>query len=171
MKTPEYAEFTNEFEDEISNQVNTEIESEEVKSEIKVYVIGAVMTEGVATLDEGSRVEDAINLAGGLADDADKNKINFAAFITDGQMIYVPRINDIVAAEITENSTISNGKININTASVDELKKLDGIGDATAQKIIDYRKTNGKFQTVDDLKKVSGIGTAKFNNIKDKITV
>ena len=173
LKSTEYADYTEEFEEETIDDKNNETILEEVIPEIKVYVIGAVMTEGVATLDEGSRIEDAINLAGGLTEDADKNRINLAAFLTDGQMIYVPKISDNTGeVEIIESDIgISNGKININTAGIDELKKLDGIGDSTAQKIIDYRKSNGKFQSIDDLKKISGIGTAKFNNIKDKITV
>lgn len=146
---------------------------------IVVHIAGAVQKEGIVKLEEGARIIDAIEAAGGLKEEADLTNINLAYAISDGQKIYIPNINE-------ENSNLENGEglvnttggnqeentlININTATVTELLELPGIGSSTAQKIVDYRKENGKFNTIEEIKNVSGIGDAKYNNIKDYICV
>lgn len=180
----------NEYEYDYYENIETENEilegedgkDEETENTIIVHITGEVNCPGVVVLKEGSRVVDAIEAAGGEKDDADLNKLNLAYILNDGEKIYIPNKNEnsenqeYITTEIGEgivSSTTQNSstKININTASVEELIKLQGIGEATANKIISYRKENGKFQSIDELKNVPGIGDSKFENIKDLITV
>lgn len=179
----------------LSNNINdgtlntNEIGAKEEKSDeekVVVHVIGEVNNPGVVTLPEGSRIIDAINMAGGKTEEADLSKINLAYIVEDGTQIYIPRINE----NLNQVNLISDGagigviindsnmeenkvevKVNINTANKEKLETLPGIGETTAQKIIDYRETNGKFKTIEDIKNVSGIGDAKYESLKDKITV
>ena len=169
---------------------NEENQEDNLKEEEKVvvHVIGEVNNPGVVTLKEGARIIDAINKAGGKTEEADLSKINLAYVIEDGTQIYIPRINenlneielmtqDAGSSTIISNSETDNEenskevKVNINTANKEKLETLPGIGETTAQKIIDYREANGKFNSIEDIKNVSGIGDAKFNSLKDKITV
>ncbi|NLZ53900.1 MAG: competence protein ComEA [Thermoanaerobacteraceae bacterium] len=148
---------------------------------IVVHVAGAVKNPGVYTLEEGQRVKDAIEIAGGPLPEADLLKLNLAQKIHDEDKLYVPKIGETAEKSEQENassygatvgiSSNNDGKININTADETELIKLPGVGPATAQKIIDYRTTNGSFKSIEDIKKVSGIGDKKFEQIKDKIKV
>ena len=109
-----------------------------------------------------------------------------AYVVEDGTQIYIPRINEnlneveLISGEAGKSIVIESGmdennnqntKVNINTANKEKLETLPGIGETTAQKIIEYREQNGKFKTIEDLKNVSGIGDAKFNSLKDKIIV
>ena len=130
---------------------------------LKVYVSGAVATPGVYTLPDGSRVDAAIQAAGGLLPAAEASNLNLAMLLTDGQQINVPGIVD--------NSHVQAGRVNINTATVDELETLPGIGATTAQAIVDYRLQNGPFQVIQDIQNVSGIGPATYAGIKDYINV
>lgn len=146
--------------------------------EYKVYVCGCVNNPDVVTLKQGSRVIDAIELAGGVTDEADTNSINLAAFIVDSQKIYVPKVGETVDKnEFTEqNNDIeinnqNNNLININKADKSQLQSLPGIGETIAQYIIDYRTQNGDFKNVEDIKNVSKIGNKTFDKIKDRITV
>ncbi|NLM96114.1 MAG: ComEA family DNA-binding protein [Halanaerobiaceae bacterium] len=143
---------------------------------ILVHVAGKVMSPGVYELTEGSRVIDAIESAGGAAPEADLDIINLAAFISDGQQIYVPSSEE--SAGILHNIPVpgnalanNNGKVNINTAGAEELQSLTGIGPGKAWKIIEYRNTYGPFLSPEDLLNVSGIGEKTFEKIKDRITV
>ena len=102
-------------------------------------------------------------------EEADLNKLNLAQLLNDGDKIYVPNKSDEI--EDYKDTTGKSSTVNLNTATLEELTSLPGIGESTAQKIIDYRKQNGKFKVIEDLKNVSGIGESKFDNIKDKITV
>ncbi|AEF17582.1 MULTISPECIES: helix-hairpin-helix domain-containing protein [Thermoanaerobacterium] len=147
------------------------IENEKSK-EIKVYVTGLVKSPGVYTMKEGDRIDDAIKLAGGPLDDADLSDINLAEKLKDEQMIKVPKIgeND-VSNDKFSSSNAPNGKININTATKEELDTLPGIGEVTAQRIIDFREQHGNFQRIEDIMNVSRIGPKLFEQIKDKITV
>jgi len=147
---------------------------------IVVHVAGAVKNPGVYTLEEGQRVKDAIEIAGGPLPEADLLRLNLAQKMQDEDKLYVPKIGEITEQEdqvsATYGATVgvvtkNDGKININTADETELTKLPGIGPATAQKIIDYRKTKGAFKTIEEIKNVSGIGDKKFEQIKDKIKV
>lgn len=167
-------------------------ETEDKKIMIKVHVCGSVNKEGVVELEENSRVSDAIEKAGGLKENANILDINLAYMLEDGMKVYIPSVEDKSNTEenlksniendfnksvgnLENKNTISNSskskKININTAMQSELETLPGIGESTAQKIINYRKDNGKFKTIEDIKKVSGIGNAKFEKIKELIDI
>ena len=136
---------------------------------IKVHVSGEVINPGVIEIEEGTRIIDAVNMAGGLTEEADLTKINLAYVLEDAMKIHIPNINDEEELIIQENQ--EKIMVNINTANVTELQKLDGIGSAMAQNIITYRKENGKFNSIDELKNVSGIGDSKFERIKNNICV
>ena len=150
---------------------------------IYVDIGGAVKQPMLAELPSGSRVEDAIVAAGGLTDNADLTTINRAEYLEDGEKIYIPKyadelnqnyVNGYVGTDGLSsnavNSTGSTGKININTADSAQLQELNGVGPSTAQKIIDYRTSNGRFQSIEDIKNVSGIGDKTFENLTDDIT-
>ena len=138
-------------------------------------------------LKDGSRIEDAIEAAGGLTENADISKVNLAYVLEDGIKIKIPSSSeedigdgDVLIDGSGENvvekddsqSTNQNGKgININKADETELQTLPGIGASLASRIVEYRKQNGKFANIEDIKNVSGIGDSKFSNIKDLITV
>lgn len=130
---------------------------------ITVYVSGAVMKPGVYSLPGGSRIEDAINAAGGFAPGAEQDQINLATFVQDGQQIDVPGV--------ISTGHVNAGRVNINTASAEELDALPGIGPTAAQAIVDYRLKNGNFAAIQDIKNVPGIGPATYEKIKDYITV
>lgn len=151
---------------------------------IFVDIGGAVKTPMLAELPDGSRVDDAIKAAGGLRDEADMTSINRAEFLVDGQKIFIPSYaldedgNIIESAGVSDNAAgaaaqtgAQEGKVNINTADSDQLQTLNGVGPATAQKIIDYRDSSGRFTTIEDLKNVSGIGDKTFEKIKDHVCV
>jgi competence protein ComEA len=152
---------------------------------IAVHVIGAVPRPGLYKFPEGARVQDAIDAAGGLLAIANEDAINLAALLQDGQQLDIPYktgseptdlgtgpsdlpSSDLATPEATSSTT---ELININTATLEELDSLPGIGPTTAQKIIDYRTENGPFSAIEDIVNVSGIGPATFEDIKDLITV
>ena len=150
---------------------------------ILVDVRGAVVKPGDYMLAKGSRVQDALDAAGGVTSDANLDKLNLAKILSDGEQVLVPtrtassaspnptRANETPGAASSPVASATPGKLNINTASLAELDKLPGIGPVTAQKIIDYRQTNGVFKKVEDIRNVSGIGDKVFDQIKDLITV
>jgi competence protein ComEA len=144
-------------------------------SQVVVYVSGAVNSPGVIEVPAGARTLEAINRAGGLLPIADSTKINMAQLVKDGMQIHVPaRPNNTTAGVVSSAGATSaafEAKVNINTASAQELDKLPGIGPAIAEKIIQYRETHGNFVDIIDLKKVPGIGESKFNKLKDQITI
>ena len=158
------------FDDEVDTYEN----NLETDDNITIHITGEVKYPGVVVLKNGDRIVDAIEAAGGETEEADLNKLNLAYMLNDGEKIYVTNKNDLENnGEVLENE-LSEGKeniVNINTATAEELTELPGIGGATANKIIEYRKQNGKFQTIEELKNVAGIGNSKFENIKDKIKV
>lgn len=143
---------------------------------IAVYISGKVKNEGIYYLGKNSRVLDVIDLAGGLTENADISKINPAQKLNDSDKIIVPEKKQdsideyITNTEDNDTSEVVADKININTATKEELTTLNGIGEATANKIINYRKSND-FKEIEDIMNVPGIGEAKFNNIKDYICV
>lgn len=167
----------------------TESESAQIQEESSspetfcVHVAGAVASPGMYELPQGSRVSDAVNAAGGMTESADQLSVNLARMISDGEQIVVQeKVDERVqnpssdsvrhdASEPAAQALSSQGKLNINTASPAELTALDGIGDATAEKIVAYRQANGSFSSIEEIKKVSGIGDKKFEAIKDSITV
>ena len=147
---------------------------------IGVHVIGAVPRPGLYELPEGSRVQDGVDAAGGLLSEADPDQINLAAILEDGQQLDVPYKSGQESSGLPEppdQSGIPNqpaeagNLVNINTATLDELNNLPGIGPTTAQNILDYRNENGPFAQIDDLLNVPGVGLTTFDNIKDLITV
>lgn len=158
---------------------------EDINNKIKVYIIGEVNKSGVIELPSGSRIEDAIIIAGGPTNNADLSKVNLAYQLEDGQKIYIPGINEAgntlgeieyVSSESGENiiqspSNSSNKKVNINKATIESLSTIPGIGESTAQKIIEYRNENGKFNSIEDLKKISGIGDKKYEKIKEFVDI
>ncbi|WP_027625012.1 helix-hairpin-helix domain-containing protein [Clostridium lundense] len=148
------------------------IEKESSNTNIIIYVNGEVKKPGVYELKENSRIEDAIKIAGGFSKDADRHKLNLAKKIKDEDYIYVDKIKkDNDSLEDGKKSVNNSGKININEASKEELKSVPGIGDVTAQKIIEYRESNNGFNSVEDIKKVDRIGEKTFEKLKDKIDV
>jgi competence protein ComEA len=147
---------------------------------LRVHVAGAVVRPGVYDLPNDSRVTDAIDAAGGFVAEADKNGLNLAARLEDGERLDVPYVAGFVPDASQGFTVVSEGTpsplagadlININTASAEELDKLPGIGLTTAQRIIAYRTDNGPFASIEDIINVAGIGTATYDEIKDLITV
>lgn len=156
---------------------------------IAVHVVGAVPRPGLYEFAEGARVQDAVDAAGGLLTSANVDSINLAALLEDGQQLNIPykageepstqnsggggdELNlPGGAEEPTDTGGGENELININTASLEELDSLPGIGPSIAQRIIDYRDQNGPFAAIEDILNVSGIGPSTFDQIKDLITV
>ena len=142
---------------------------------ITVDVKGAVKSPGIYDLPVGSRVHDAVQKAGGLTEEADSKSLNLAQKVSDEALVYVPTKGEEAASQQaasgTSSSTSKDKKVNLNKASLEELKQVKGLGRKRAQDIIDHREANGKFKSVDELKKVSGIGTKTIEKLKDYVTV
>lgn len=157
-----------------SNSISVEASEdsfEQTQSEIKVHVAGEVKKPGLYKLEEGARINDAVDAAGGFTDNADKDSLNLAKLVEDGEQIMIPAKGGAESTAGSSSSATNNGKVNINTADLATLQTLNGVGPSTAQKIIDYRNANGKFKSIDDLKKISGIGEKTFAKFKDQICV
>ncbi len=165
---------------------NEDIIDEDKENKIIVHITGAVQNEGVVEVKENARVNDVIQSAGGVTEDANLDNVNLAHVVEDGQKIYIPSVHDnseniddgdvIVQnsnSGVIENidETSNNGMVNINTANATKLQELPGIGASTAQKIVTYRDKNGKFKSIEDIKNVSGIGEAKYDMIKEQICI
>lgn len=171
--------FENKEKNENINILNYKTEEEtEEKSTIKIYITGQVNFPGVIELAEGSRISDAIEIAGGLTENANIKNVNLAYPLEDGEKIYIPNTEEENIESINSIDNIDDGisqnqssKININKASSKDLQTLNGIGESLAKSIIEYREKNGKFSKVDDLLNVPGIGEAKFAKIKEQIKV
>lgn len=176
-------------------------EGQDKRNKIYVYITGEVIVPGVVILDEGSRISDAINAAGGTTINANVSKVNLVYVLEDGMKVNIPnnsdlkvnpnfeyittasgdRRNDVYSNNeggASSGSGISNGGgserqeiVNINTATQTELESLPGIGPSLALKIINYRKENGNFSSIEDIKNVSGIGESKFEVLKEFIRV
>ncbi len=143
---------------------------------LRVHVSGAVNQPAVYRLPRGSIVLDAIDAAGGPADDANLDGINLALEVADQQKVYVPREGEAsqpvpAASSAVQGGAGSGGLVNINTASLGELDTLPRIGPVTGQRIIDHRAANGPFERIEDIQNVSGIGPATFEGMRDLITV
>jgi competence protein ComEA len=143
---------------------------------VTVYVQGEVKKPGVYSLKSGSIVDDLVKAAGGFTDNASSdNKLNLAKKLKDEDYVFVERKLDVLSEN--SNSKIANvikketDKVNINSATVEELDKIPGIGPTTAQKIVDYREKNGQFNSIDELKKVGGIGDKTINKFRDNIDI
>ena len=193
-KDKEIKEETNLAIEQTTNEKNEEEKKE--KTSIFVHISGAVNKEGVVELEENSRISDAIEKAGGIKEEANITNINLAYKLEDGMKIHIPTNKEVEENKNNENketkkeenkkyvtnsselnnkeneknNTKKQEKININTATKEELDTLPGIGPSTALKIIEYREEKWKFKNADELKEVSGIGEAKYLKIKDLIT-
>lgn len=160
----------------IPEELTSEEDKEELQREPAIVYIdikGAVLEPDVYGLKDGSRVQDAIKMAGGFLESADQTKINLAARVEDEMVLYVPEIGEeveVIQAEVSAQSEES-GTININKATSEQLQSLPGIGASKAESIISYREENGPFKRVEDLINVSGIGEKSFEQLKDKITI
>lgn len=155
--------------------------------DLYVHVAGAVEQPGMYALPEGSRVQDAIDAAGGYADDAAESSLNLARLVSDGEKILVPTAEEVQDADAAAsddggegakagNASLSDGsviggKVNINAADASKLDELPGIGKATAEKIVADREANGPFATAADIQRVSGIGAKKYEQLEDLICV
>ena len=156
-------------EKEDGNQKEKAVEQDLITVDVK----GAVKSPGIYDLPVGSRINDAVQKAGGLTDNADSKSINLAQRISDEALVYVPTKEEATSQESQSNTSNNkeNKKVNLNKASVEELKQVKGLGAKRAQDIIDHRESNGKFKSVDDLKKVSGIGAKTIEKLKEYVTV
>lgn len=151
-----------------------------VIKDIKVYVCGAVQRPDVYEISSDSRIVDAVSAAGGFAIDAYPEAMNLAETVSDGSRIYVPTKEEVDALAVVYSDTgsgsgdttsDSTGRVNINTATLEELTTLPGIGDTRARAIIDYREQNGAFGNIEDIMQVTGIKEKSFSKIKDSICV
>ncbi len=138
-----------------------------------VHVDGAVAAPGVYVLPEGARANDAVAAAGGLVEGADTSSVNLAAPVADGEKVHVPREGEASAPAASGDGAQegTGGPVNINTAGVEELDELPGVGEATARAIVEDREQNGPFSTPEDLMRVSGIGEKKFERLQGLICV
>lgn len=172
-----YYEKNNTEKISMSNFIENETEDEKGNTKIKVYITGEVKNQGVIELEEGDRIADAIEKAGGQTEQASLKNVNLAYQLEDGQKIYIPNVNDNETEIIDDGAsgvvddTTNQTVVNINKADETELQSLNGIGESLATSIVQYRKENGKFETIEDLKNVPGIGDSKFENIKEYIKV
>lgn len=157
-----------------SNETNNKDEKAEDKHDEKIFVDvkGAVKHPGVFETTKDKRVKDLIEEAGGLLDDADTSTLNLSQKVKDQMVIYVLKHGE-KPKQISDSGTSSSSGdvININTANLEQLMKISGVGKTKAEAIISYREKNGDFKKKEDITKVHGIGKATFEKIKDKIEV
>ncbi len=154
---------------EISGEAEATVEREEP---LVVHVCGAVVSPGVYELPAGSRIADAVDMAGGLREDAEDTYVNLANTLSDGEQIFIPTKEEAVhLKQVSQKAAQDLGKVNINTADKELLCSLPGIGDTRAESIIAYRKKNGAFASIEDIMMVSGIKESSFQKIKELITV
>ncbi|MBD0407981.1 helix-hairpin-helix domain-containing protein [Bacillus sp. 1021] len=138
---------------------------------IMIDMKGAVRNPGVYEMKAGDRVTQAIEKAGGLKEKADELNVNLAEQLQDGTVVYIPSKGEEENRPKTAAGEKEDAPVNINTATLDELQAISGVGQKKAEAIIAYREENGRFQTADDLMKVSGFGEKSFERIKTSITV
>jgi competence protein ComEA len=157
---------------------------------LAVHIAGAVLHPGVFSLPEGCRVHEAVQAAGGLLPEADTGTLNLAAFVQDGERIWVPSKITIQEPQPSDRPPLGDGErsapsipllpeptpspdkpVNINTASQADLESLPGIGPVIAQRIIAFRQEHGPFTRIEDIQEVAGIGPATYEKVKDSITI
>jgi competence protein ComEA len=149
----------------------------ETPGPLTVFINGQVASPGVIELPEGSIIQDAIEASGGYTSQANGDVVNLAMPLSNGMHIYVPSADEEATVPVVtygssnSNSDSVDNKVNINSATIEDLEKLPGIGPATAQKIIDYRQVNGLFQDIEALMNVSGIGLGKFEQIQELVSL
>ncbi len=164
------------------NKRKAPVGSQKTEGEIRVDIEGAVKNPGLYSLKEGSILEDLLAVCGGFSEQVDETKVakefNRAEILSDGQKIYIPTRGEVAgtgtaAAGSGEavSSETPTGKININTATAEQLDVLPGIGPAYAGRIIDYRTSHGGFKSIGEIQEVTGIGPKTFEKLKDQITI
>ena len=139
--------------------------------EVVVHVAGAVTSPGVYRLPVGARVADVVDAAGGPTVDADVDQLNLAAVVTDGERVYVPRVGEAVPVSQPTAAVAPSGPLDLNSATLEQLDALPGVGPATAKAIIEERERRGGFRSVEDLLDVRGIGPAKLDALRDLVRV
>lgn len=174
-----------------SNKDESKIDTNIQSNKITIYISGAVNRPGIVTIESDKRLYDAVELLGGATKEADLNGINLSLKLEDEQHYIIPKIGETISvtsnndsnksspkndskneSESKNNKNLSNkSKININTATLGELDTLPGVGEATANKILQHREENGQFTSIEDIKNVNGIGDKKYENIKDLICI
>lgn len=164
---------------EIEKDTNIEINesTNEVSSkEVTVYISGEVNSPGIVTVNSGERLANVVEKVGGVTSNADLNQVNMAIKVEDEEHYIIPKIGEVLEVQesiMAENNGTKedSSKININKATIEELDSLPGVGEATANKIVNYRDENGEFKSIEEIKNVNGIGDKKFQDMKDLIIV
>lgn len=159
--------------EEVWLEAEAKPQKEEETDIIYVQVSGAVNHPGVYELPLGSRVFQALELAGGMTQEAQEKSINQAQTLEDGQMIWVPTVEEAAALPEQQPESLAkdDGKVNLNTATKEELQTLPGIGEAKAQSIVAWREEHGSFTQIEDIMKIEGIKEGVFSKIKDSVKV
>lgn len=172
--------ISNNISDEKDNKEKEQIKIENTnKKTITVFISGEVKNPGVVAIDAEKRLSDAVNELGGTTENADLNKVNLAVKLKDESHYIIPKIGDNLEShnkETFENNIENdlndkNNLININAASIQELDALPGVGEATANKIVNYREEKGKFNSIEEIKNVNGIGDKKYEELKTLISI
>ncbi len=167
--------------DETTVQVEeqSETESEETTETsaemICVHVCGSVNAPGIYYLSKGARIHEAVDMAGGMTEDADLQYVNLAQEARDGEQIYIPNQTEVEEGKVPDANanagSVEDGLVNINTADLNELKTLPGIGDIKAEAIISYRESAGEFASIEEIMNVAGIKESSYEKIKEHIKV
>lgn len=163
-------------EDAVDSQPEAEVKEDDSREQIYVYICGQVKHPGVYQIAADARVFEVIALAGGLSSEADPTGVNQAQTLIDGQMIYIPAVGEMAAGSgngtsLTGAADQDSDKVNINTADLETLMSLPGIGQGKAQSILDYRQEHGSFQSIEEIMNVDGIKEGTYTKFKDKITI
>ena len=153
-----------------SPAVTLERARDEARPRLVVHVVGAVRRPGLYRLRDGSRIADAVRRAGGATRRADLALVNLAAPLADGAQVVVPvRVPVVAGASSNGNTPAPAGPLHLNTATVEQLDELPGVGPVTAQKIVDWREKHGAFTSVDDLDAIPGIGPARLEQLRELV--
>ena len=157
----------------IAEDAEKENYEQEENSKVTVFVSGEVLNQRVVEIEIGKRLIDAVEICGGLTENADLNAVNLALVLEEEGHYIIPAIGDtnVVNATNLNQMNSSSNLVNINSADIELLKTLPGVGDVLGQRILDKREELGKFTSIDQLNDVSGIGDKKFSDIKDKVTI
>ena len=157
----------------IAEDAEEENYEQEENSKVTVFVSGEVLNQRVVEIEKGKRLIDAVEICGGLTENADLNAVNLALVLEEEGHYIIPAIGDtnVVNATNLNQMNSSSNLVNINSADIELLKTLPGVGDVLGQRILDKREELGKFTSIDQLNDVSGIGDKKFSDIKDKVTI
>ena len=167
--------------EEVIEEKNVKNEENNITNKvITVYISGEVNKPGIVTLSDGDRLATAVEKVGGTTKKADLNGVNMAVKLQDEMHYTIPKIGDIAREDnskletndnTNQNEALKTSQININTATIEELDKLPGVGEATANKIVSHRNDNGEFKNIEEIKNVNGIGDKKFEAMKELICV